>query len=147
MLAWLIALLIKAGLSETRSIAVGTVIAQHVLAIVVAIGLVVYTIWLTHLGGEWREASIKAQWDEKFKQVRALDEELTQRRGKLDSEIAIAVKAAIDNLPKAEPVPPSCPPLSPVISVSPAAPSQCPPIEYQLPASAAARLNAISKGK
>lgn len=106
----ILSLLIKFGLSEASAIAfAGCKWCKRVIATFAAAAVLLAGGWyLTHLGGEWREAAIRRAWTLKFATVANETRRLSIARQRAALDVERAVQEAIDALPvpvAAEPAP------------------------------------------
>lgn len=117
MFALVIKLLLMIGVSETRAVAV----AQSRLPGYIAVGLLtLFGAWyLTHIGGNWREASIREKWAARFAAIEKTNAALVKERDDIAASVSEQVRNAIDALPKQ--------------------------VKCELPADAAKRLNKIRR--
>lgn len=96
----LISWLIAAGLSEARSVTIGTWLRRNAATIAFCIGVMCAALYLVHKGGEWREQEIRQQWAAKFQDITRMSDELQSERAAMNAEIEQRVKDAIASLPK-----------------------------------------------
>lgn len=99
----LISWLIAAGLSEAKSVMIGTWLRRNLAAILIVLGSMALSAYLVHKGGEWREAEIRKEWSAKFAAIDEQSRALASERSEMESMIADRVRDALDKAPKVLP--------------------------------------------
>lgn len=142
MLAWSIKALLTLGLSEATSIKVAQSkwLRKITMLVICSVLLIIGGWYLTHLGGEWREAEISDAWRQKFAELDQSSMVLQYERELMPAKVAALVQQAKDSAPVVLPALP----VEPEPIVLPGCPI-APVRTCAIPAVAAKRYNAIGK--